>query len=470
MPAMPSALFVARGDLARRRRSRAPATSATIPPTKRRARATMRSRAPGASRRCRSRRRRPSPAGSTGASGQKSNAWSCCEVPLLRRERVGRREREPAAARAEPLDPADAVDAPHAANAATPRRRARAAAELAADAAVGCADCSATRGSEAARSTPTAKRAASRGPPRRRARDGRGRQGGRASHCSDDLRRQRASPSRARHDARAVDAAGRRRCEAEPAGARRQRLRDGRPAPSRSLLDLHGRCPGTTGRDDVPVSVVRSRARLERQQRRDRRPSSRACCRPAAVDAVLGGRRGLDGHGVRAVGRAARPRGSASTPSCRRPLLELDVGEPAPEPGQRERRAVRTSVFAGSGSSASTPTVNHVERRPSAVRTSVPAESRLALGADRASTSLTRCEPSIVVWTSSSRPARPSARLRELVAVKGAAPSRGTARACRTGRRRRRGTGPARLFQTSLIAAVRPPDVEKKYVVAILPP
>ncbi len=40
------------------------------------------------------------------------------EVPLPRHERIGRYEREPAAASPEPLDPSDAADAPHAAHAA----------------------------------------------------------------------------------------------------------------------------------------------------------------------------------------------------------------------------------------------------------------------------------------------------------------------------------------------------------------
>ena len=255
MPAMPSALFIA-AAISPATNVPCPCVSATDPPTKRARRATMRLARSG----CVASMPESTTATFTGRQqrrlGPEVEGVVLLQVPLLRRERVVRRERDAAAARAEPLDPADAVDAPHAAHAPTLHDEHVHAAEVAADAAVGAQALRRRAAATQPRSTPTAKRAASAARRDDERSDGCGREGGRAAHCSETFGDSARCPAAARHDARAVDAAGRRRCEAEPA-------RCATAAPSQPSSSAFPSCwiwtgvPGSTGRT-TPLIFVRS--------------------------------------------------------------------------------------------------------------------------------------------------------------------------------------------------------------------
>ena len=102
------------------------------------------------------------------------------------------------------------------------------------------------------------------------------------------------------------------------------------------------------------------------------------------------------------------------------------------------------------------------------MRTSAPVIDGSPFVADRRGRLSTRCDGFTVVCTSSSRPG-PSAPSRACVGAERDGPQSwyGEIESYGSGTDTRYGTGAE--FQTSSIAAVRPPEVEKKYVIATLP-
>ena len=100
-----------------------------------------------------------------------------------------------------------------------------------------------------------------------------------------------------------------------------------------------------------------------------------------------------------------------------------------------------SAIFVARGSAASGETVNHVERRPRRLRASA------ARQLERPGAAVQRDRPHAARRVGVDVHARDEARvdrlLREVAVARARASSRGTARSCRTDRRRRRGTAPA---------------------------
>ena len=190
------------------------------------------------------------------------------QVPLLRRERVVRRERDAAVCASRATRPSARRRRASRRGCSCRRRRARA-----------CA--SRSRLTLPVRAAGAARRAAATLPDRRRPRTARHRRlpqrqaqrrprprtRPRAS-LQRDLRRHADSPAVPGHDARAVGAARTPTARSEAPRARRQHLRDRRPPPSPFSCWICTAVPGITGPHDA-LELREVRARLQRDARRD---------------------------------------------------------------------------------------------------------------------------------------------------------------------------------------------------------